>query len=188
MESLTCSLSHAFAVVDDLPSLMVAIKRRIDDLGITLETVEHLSGIPSGYLSKITGDPPMRRASPYTWFLVLQALSLKLTLTVDPPMAERMKDRYVPRKAKKPVRRETPNAVQFAPGHFKKIGSQGGLARASRLTSQQRSLSARHACEARYAGMSPEQRSATARHAACSRWQMIDQQNGAFSVAPSSGR
>jgi hypothetical protein len=96
-----------FAVdVSDYRELAKAIRDRITQLGISLETAEELAGVPSGYLSKMTGERPLRRASPYTLLLVLQALSLKVTLTHDAAMAERMTKRYRqknPRMVRPPV-------------------------------------------------------------------------------------
>jgi len=48
----------AFAVVDDLQSLMVAIRPRVDELGITLETVEDTGGL--FFLGRI----PLRQRHP----------------------------------------------------------------------------------------------------------------------------
>jgi hypothetical protein len=95
-----------FATADDLQSLTNAIRRRVDELGITLDTLEVLSGITAGYASKCLSDPPMRRATPWTWFLMLQALGLKVALIEDPAAVEKMRRRWLPRKAKKPAHRQ----------------------------------------------------------------------------------
>jgi hypothetical protein len=58
--------------------------------------------------------------------------------------------------------------VQFTPDHYRRITRMGFLARAARMTAEERSLSARHASVLKHA--TPEQRSSVARLAACSRW------------------
>ena len=116
-------LSHAFAVVDDLQSLMAAIRRRIDDLGITLETAEHIGGLQSGYLSKMLGNPPLKRASPWSWFIALQSLGLRVALVEDSEAAARLGKKWERRKARKPVLSApgTPRAIELAPDFMRRI-------------------------------------------------------------------
>jgi hypothetical protein len=123
-------MTDEFAV-SDYRDLASAIRARIIELNISLETAETLAGIAPGYLAKITSDPPQRRASPYTLLLVLQALSLRLTLTVDPQMLERMKHRYEPRKIKM-VRAQawTQRIIELTPDYRRRVASLGGQARA----------------------------------------------------------
>jgi hypothetical protein len=123
----------AFAVdVVDYRGLAKAIRDRINELNISLGTAETLAGIAAGSMAKITSDPPMRRASPYTLLLVLQALSLKVNLTHDPEMAAKMSKRYVKRKERM-VRSAvgTPKVIELTPDHMRRIGRMGGRARAA---------------------------------------------------------
>jgi hypothetical protein len=144
-----------FAVVDEYRGLARAIRDRIISLNISLETAENLAGIPPGYMAKITSDPPLRRASPYTLLLVLQALSLKVTLTHDPQMAERMQHRYEPRKAKRPLARcekqaSPKQASILTPDFLRTRARLGGIGRAARLSEARRADIARAAAQSRW--------------------------------------
>jgi hypothetical protein len=55
------AVTDTVAVVTDYQELAAAIRQRITELDISQETVENLAGIPSGYLAKITSNPPLRR-------------------------------------------------------------------------------------------------------------------------------
>jgi cold shock protein len=69
MSSLSDRLSaRIVATVSDHNQLLAAIRLRIEELGLSHETVEHLAGLQSGYLSKVIADPPPERMSPFTQF------------------------------------------------------------------------------------------------------------------------
>jgi hypothetical protein len=119
------------AAISDYRELARAIRSRIVQLGISLETAEEIIGTPAGYLSKITSDPPQRRASPYLLLLILQGLGLKMTLTVDPVMAGKLAHRYTPRKTTVVrAKQGLQQIVELAPDYRRRIASLGGQARA----------------------------------------------------------
>jgi hypothetical protein len=125
-------MTEPFATVSDYREIAAAIRRRIIDLNIAQEIVEDLAGIPRGYIPKITSDPPMRRASPYTLLLVLQALSLRVSLTHDPVMAAKMAHRYEPRKTKRSLacyeKQASPKQASILTPDFLKVRARrGGL-------------------------------------------------------------
>jgi len=56
------------AVVDHHEALLAALRHRVEELGLTLETVENIAGLPVGYASKVLSDPPVKRMNAFTWF------------------------------------------------------------------------------------------------------------------------
>jgi hypothetical protein len=141
-----------YAVVDDHNKLLAAIRRRIEQLGLSHETVEHLAGLQSGYLSKVIADPPPKRMSPFTQFLILQALGLRVKLEEDQQLIEKIRGRWSKRKLRKSMRTAVSmdRVIHLPPDFMRRISRMG--------------------CEARMRKLSPERRSALARHAASARW------------------
>ena len=138
------------AVVDHHEALLDALRRRVAELGLTLETVENIAGLPVGYASKVLSDPPQKRMNAFTWFLVAQALGLRMVLEEDLELAEQMRGRWRKRHNKKPIHSQ-PRIVQFTPDQLRLMGRRGGFATAARLTPEQRQANARRAIRARWA-------------------------------------
>lgn len=82
---------------DDLVDL---IRRRRDELGITHETIDHLTGWASGYASKVLSPEPLKNLGAKGLSLVLEALALgivRVEFVEDPEQAARMRPRWVRR-------------------------------------------------------------------------------------------
>jgi hypothetical protein len=122
-----------FAVdVGDHGQLIAAFRQRIEQLDVSWETVEDIAGLQMGYLSKCLGTPPLKRASPFTIFLIASALGLRLSLTQDPAATEKLKGRWIkrnPRMIRSAV--GTPKVIELTPDHMRRIGRMGGRARAA---------------------------------------------------------
>lgn len=146
------SAPRIVAVIGDHNGLLEAIRRRIEELNLSHETVEHLAGLQSGYLSKVIADPPPKRMSPFTQFLILQALGLRVRLEEDPELIEKIRGRWSKRKLRKSMRTAVSmdRVIHLPPDFMRRISRMG--------------------CEARMRKLSPERRSALARHAAMARW------------------
>jgi hypothetical protein len=146
------SADLVYAVVDDHNKLLAAIRRRIEELDLSHETVEHLAGLRSGYLSKVIADPPPKRMSPFTQFLILQALGLRVKLEEDQQLIEKLKGRWSKRKLRKSMHTAVSmdRVIHLPPDFMRRISRMG--------------------CEARMRKLSPERRSAIARNAASARW------------------
>lgn len=80
----------------DVPGFVAAFKRRIRELGITFETCDHLSGLPSGYTAKIMAG--MKRPGPIAIQALCGALAIGFVAVVDEDQAARVRDRWVARK------------------------------------------------------------------------------------------
>jgi hypothetical protein len=95
----------AYAVIGDDAELLAAIRQRIDELGITHQTLEAISGVTDGYISKVVGSPPQKRISIYTVLLLIEALGLEVRLFERPDLVERYRHRYVKRKLARPSKK-----------------------------------------------------------------------------------
>jgi hypothetical protein len=63
-----------YAVVDSAAAMREALRRRIGEVGITLETLEELSGATTrGYATKILGEPPLKRAQLEIFLWLIEA-------------------------------------------------------------------------------------------------------------------
>jgi hypothetical protein len=111
----------------DYGALLRTIRGRVAELGITHETLDAISGLQSGYTSKLFADPPMRRMGPITLFLVLQSLGLALTVTEDAVTMRSLQHRFTPRRSKRVNLRA--GRVTFDVDHFRRIGRMGAAAR-----------------------------------------------------------
>jgi hypothetical protein len=145
-------LSEPFAVVADHNQLLEAIRRRIQELGLSYEVVNDLAGLQQNYLTKVISNPPPKRMSPFTQFLILQALGLRVRLEEDPELIEKLKGRWSKRKLRKSMRTAVSidRVIELPPDFMRRISRMG--------------------CEARMRKLSPERRSDLARNAASARW------------------
>jgi hypothetical protein len=132
---------------------MAAIRKRIDELGLSHETVEAISGAQNGYISKIIGSPcspPAKRVQLYLACILIEALGLEIRLYENPQAMERLARRFEKRKLKKPAVRTAMRKIELMPDFYRHIS---GLA-----------------ADARRRKIPPERRSALARQAAMARW------------------
>ena len=83
-------------MIRDVPGFVEAFRRRIRELGITLETVDHLAGLPSNYTAKVLCG--MKRPGPIAIQALCAALAIGFVPVVDEDQAARVRDRWAPRK------------------------------------------------------------------------------------------
>jgi hypothetical protein len=83
-------------MIRDVAGFVAAFKRRIRELSITFETVDHLSGLPSGYTAKVMCG--MKRPGPIAIQALCAALAIGFVPVVDEEQAARVKDRWTARK------------------------------------------------------------------------------------------
>jgi hypothetical protein len=125
-----------------------ALRRRIGEVGITLETLEELSGATTrGYATKILGEPPLKRAQLETFLWLIEALGLELILRINPQTAAKMAPRYIKRKLARVVR---PGDASPIGDFFQRLSRLGNEARSRELSPERRSELARHAANARW--------------------------------------
>jgi len=109
-----------------------ALRRRIEELDISLETAGAIAGLQDRYAQKMLGEPPIKRAQLDTYLWLTQGLGLKLVLQIDADAVGKLKDRYTPRRLHRPMRAQAGKAGT-GPAFLMRRERRGGEARA-RLT------------------------------------------------------
>jgi hypothetical protein len=146
------------ATVVDYSGFVSAIRSWIAQVGVSYETVEHVSGIQPGYLTKLICSTPTRSFSRVSLGATLGALCLRLQLVVDEERLAQMQPRFTARK-------KQPHADDGMPR--KKIHYLRG--------------NSTYMSALRHKGvliLSPRRRRALARHAAAVRWKNARKSGG----------
>lgn len=105
------------AEIRNYDELNAALRKRADDLNVSRETIDAVSGLQSGYAAKLLAPVPIRTLSRMSLGAMLGALGLKLLVVEDLDTVRRIERRLVQRKrdhyangkmptAKNPKRRE----------------------------------------------------------------------------------
>jgi len=128
--------------------LLQLIRNRVAELQTTHASVEAVSGIQSGYLSKVTSDPPSKRIGLYMAFILLESLGLRLSVSID-PTTSRLAHRFEKRRLFRQARSERARK-DLPPDFLVHRSKKGGIARAQSLSAKQRSEIARNAITARW--------------------------------------
>jgi hypothetical protein len=80
--------------------LLAALRDRRDELGITIETLDAVTGLAQGHVGKLLAVPPFKRLGPLSLEYVLGGLALKLTLSEDAEQLERVRPMLQKREVK----------------------------------------------------------------------------------------
>lgn len=93
--------TQPLAEIKDYRSLVEAARARIDELNISLDTVDTLAGFADRWTSKILSpsQSPTKRMGWGSLWPLLDALGLKLVVVENPETMERYRDRRVKRNA-----------------------------------------------------------------------------------------
>jgi len=81
--------------------LLDVVRARRDELDLSHETLDDLTGLQGGYVSKLLADPPVRGFGQMSLQALLDALGLRIAFAVimeDPEQADRVRARWKPRK------------------------------------------------------------------------------------------
>lgn len=143
------------AFVRTYDDFLRALRARADELKVTRETIDDLSGIQSGYASKLLSIPPIRVMGRVSFGAVLQCLGLAIVIIEDQAALDRISKRLVKReRAIVHSGRDDAGRKKRRRRHrFPKGPDHARLMRARQLANQE-----------------PAQRSAIARKAANCRW------------------
>jgi hypothetical protein len=136
------------ARIADYSSLLQVIRQRVDELGVTHETLDAISGLQTGYSSKLLCDPPLRRMGPLTLFIVLPSLGMSVALAVDPLAMKALETRMVRRRTPRLLRARSITLTRDFYSHIARLGN---AARMVKLTPARRRAIARKAIRARWA-------------------------------------
>jgi hypothetical protein len=137
-------------VVRHSGELLQAIRDRIESLGTTHASIEAVAGLQSNYLTKVTASPPPKRMSMWTAFLVLEAIGLRVELSVAPDFEERFAHRLEKRRLVRRPMRPAGRIVELTPDFYKRISRIGNDATSRKLSPERRSELARAAAAARW--------------------------------------
>lgn len=105
------------ATIRTYDELNAALRKRADELNVSRETIDAVSGLQNGYAAKLLAPVPIRTLSRVSLGAMLGALGLKLLVVEDLETVRRLENRLVKRKrrhhangkmptAKSPKRRE----------------------------------------------------------------------------------
>ena len=81
--------------------LVALIRERRDELGLTHEGLDSLTGMAGGYTSKLLAPTPIRGLGPMSLTALMSAMAIGVAAVViaeDPAQTERMKARWIKRK------------------------------------------------------------------------------------------
>jgi hypothetical protein len=85
--------------VTNYTQLLDAIRRRKDELNVSFEILDAVSGLQSGYSAKLLSPRPVKRLGEVSLAALLGALGLRLVVRPDPDALSRVRSRLVPRQA-----------------------------------------------------------------------------------------
>ena len=131
------------------------LRARFAALGVSLETVDHIAGLPTRYTAKVIGLQPTRRFGQFNLDDLLGAAGIMLVAFEDTEALARVQGRLAPlQRVDCGVVSRRRIIIKFTPDFMRKIGRLGGLkggrARAEKLSARRRREIARHAAIARW--------------------------------------
>jgi hypothetical protein len=139
------------AIARDYGELIDALRGRVDELGLTMQTLDDLSGVQQGYCAKILGPAQSKSLGPISLGCLLQALGLSLQVVEDPEAVAMIGHRWERRAPAHHASRVSKAAMaRILPLILRHLASRGGKARHTKLTSEERSRIAREAARARW--------------------------------------
>lgn len=142
-------------IVRDYAGLMTVLRARSDRLGVTRETLDAVTGLQSGYCSKLLAPVPIRNLGETSLGPILSALGLMIVVVEDPAMMAKYSSKLAKRRAKKP----DAHAAMLTLKRRKPRGVWKGDKLWGRVMTSRRLLT-----------MSPMRRKRIARQAARARW------------------
>lgn len=86
-----------YGVVYDYQGLIEAVRVRIEELETTHESLDHVSGLQSGYISKIVAPIPIKSMGKISMGPVLQTTGLAIIVVRDDEQFAKIKDRLTRR-------------------------------------------------------------------------------------------
>ena len=110
---------------DDLRAILRA---RFDALGVSLDTVDHIGGLPTRYTAKVLGLQPTRNFGQVSLDALLGAAGVMLVAVEDAEALDRIRNRLVPLgRIDSTAARKRVIAFKLSPDFMRKIGKLGGL-------------------------------------------------------------
>ena len=132
------------AEVRDYSQLIIALKQRMHELGVTMETLDDIAGLPTRYVSKLFAPRAMKTLGKISLGPLIGALGIKLIVAEDAQQLALVRSRLTKRRSAPPSM--TPSMGDF----FRRIGALGGHARTLSISPWRRRQIARMAARARW--------------------------------------
>ena len=149
-------------VVRNYDSLIQALRDRQTELGLTVEKIDELSGLPSGYTGKLLGAAQMKAIGPLSLGLLLETLGLELVPRPNVEATKSMSPRWEKRvRPSHDAQRLSSRAKhrKFPAILFRVLGKRSVKARMDKTTEEQRSAIGRRAAIARWRAVRKARRS-----------------------------
>jgi hypothetical protein len=128
---------RTLAVFSDYDGMLAAVRTRVRELEIAGADFDAFAGLPSGYLSKLTGERPVRRIGMTSMGPLFDALGIYCVMFEDPNATTRLKHRV--RRRNGSFVRPTYKLHVTTDRQWRRIQKLGRMARWQKLTKQQRS-------------------------------------------------
>jgi hypothetical protein len=90
------SMEHPLGTCRTSDDLREVFRRRVAELGVSLETVDHIAGLPTRYTAKVLGLQPTRGFGQFSLDGLLGALGLMLIVVEDAEALDLVRARLVP--------------------------------------------------------------------------------------------
>ena len=145
------------AVVQSYDELIRALRKRADELKITRETIDAVTGLQGGYSAKLLASVPIRMLGRVSFGPILQCLGIILIVAEDPTQLERISRQF--------EKRSRPAAFYAGNAMLAKKRKRRPFAAFRKSPEFARLMRARQVAK-----QTPEKRSAIARIAAQARW------------------
>lgn len=97
-------------LITTMDELLAALRHRRDELDVTHAVLDDISGLQSGYVSKLLAPRPIKHLGPVSMPALLGALAVGLVLVEDPSARTLIEPRWERRK-RRPVARCPPGAL-----------------------------------------------------------------------------
>jgi hypothetical protein len=134
---------------NSIESLQKLLRLRIEQMQISRLDLDQLSGLPSGYCSKLFSEKAVKKLGRLSLPLILGALNVKLIAVVDEAAAAEARITMRTRKASA-VRVQAVHQIVHTRRSLQKWGRLGGAASRSRMSAREASRLGKLAANARW--------------------------------------
>jgi hypothetical protein len=87
---------HPLAIVRTTEDLRQLFRLRVAQLNISMETLDHIAGLPTRYTCKLLAPEPIKHIGPISFGALLGALAIQLVALEDAEALARVQRRLVP--------------------------------------------------------------------------------------------
>lgn len=142
------------AVVREYGELIDALRARAEELNISRETLDAITGLQAGYCSKLLAPVPIRNLGPVSLGPVIQALGLAIRIIEDPEAEARFSAQRAERARESlSVGKHEISTIQITHRKLRILARRGGKKRAQKLTPFRRRQIAKMGAKAKHRKM-----------------------------------